>query len=181
MSAAGYDGAPTVRDASGADAAAVQEIYAPVVESTPISFETVVPTVDEMAERILATTARFPWLVAEQDRRVVGYAYATVFNDRAAYRWSVATSVYVATNAHRRGVGRALYDALVARVRTLGYVNAYAGIALPNDASIALHEAVGFRRVGVFPAAGFKLDAWHDVGWWWLPLVEPRPSKPPTA
>jgi phosphinothricin acetyltransferase len=167
-----------LRDAHPGDAGAVQAIYAPAVASTPISFETEVPTVGEMAERITTTTVRFPWLVAELDDEVVGYAYASPFNDRAAYRWSVSTSVYVADGAQRRGVARMLYDALLPRIRTLGYVNAYAGIALPNEASVALHERFGFRRVAVFPAAGFKLGAWHDVGWWWLALVEPPPATP---
>jgi L-amino acid N-acyltransferase YncA len=167
-----------VRDACVGDAGAVQTIYAPAVASTAISFETEVPTVEEMAERITTTTVAFPWLVAELDDEVVGYAYAAAFNDRAAYRWSVSTSVYVADGAQRRGVGRLLYDALLPRVRALGYVNAYAGIALPNEASVALHERFGFRRVAVFPAAGFKLGAWHDVGWWWLALVEPPPATP---
>ncbi|HEY7138003.1 MAG TPA: arsinothricin resistance N-acetyltransferase ArsN1 family B [Acidimicrobiia bacterium] len=167
-----------LRDANVGDAGGVHMIYAPAVASTPISFETEVPSVDEMAERIASTTVRFPWLVAELDGDVVGYAYAGPFNDRAAYRWSVATSVYVADAAQRRGVARMLYDALLPRVRTLGYVNAYAGIALPNEASVALHERFGFRRVAVFPAAGYKLGAWHDVGWWWLALVAPPPVAP---
>jgi phosphinothricin acetyltransferase len=167
-----------LRDACVGDAGAVQAIYAPAVASTPISFETDVPSVEEMAERITTTTARFPWLVAELDGEVVGYAYAAAFNDRAAYRWSVSTSVYVADTAQRRGVGRVLYDALLPRVRMQGFVNAYAGIALPNEASVALHEGFGFRQVAKFPAAGFKLGAWHDVGWWWLALVEPPPAAP---
>jgi L-amino acid N-acyltransferase YncA len=177
--AVGDQRAPRIRDAQLGDAGGVHEIYTPFVESTSISFETALPSVDEIARRIASTRARYPWLVAEADGRLLGYAYGSVFNDRAAYLWSVQTSVYVASDAHRRGVGRGLYDALLARVRSLGYVNAYAGITLPNDASVGLHEAVGFRRVGVFPAAGFKFGAWHDVGWWWLPLVEPRPGTPP--
>ena len=167
----------TIRAATDADAHGVCEIYRPVVTHTAASFETTPPSVDEVRDRIALTTAILPWLIADLDTRVVGYAYASAHRARAAYRWSVDTSVYVAESWHRHGVGRALYSALIERLSALGYVNAFAGITLPNPASVALHESVGFTPVGVFRSVGFKLGAWHDVGWWGIQLTEP-PAKP---
>jgi L-amino acid N-acyltransferase YncA len=167
----------TIRAATDGDAQAVCEIYRPLVERTPISFETVPPSVDEICKRIAFTTATLPWLIADRDETVVGYAYASAHRARAAYRWSVDTSVYVDDSSHRQGVGRLLYTALIERLTARGYVNAFAGITLPNPASVGLHESVGFAPVGVFRSVGFKLDAWHDVGWWGLQLNEP-PAQP---
>lgn len=166
-----------MRPATADDAAAVLAIYAPIVESTPISFELTPPTREEMARRIRATMARHPWLVAVADDGVAGYAYAAPHKDRPAYRWSVDTSVYVHQAWRSRGIGRTLYRALLDELRSLGYVSAYAGVTLPNDASVALHESVGFAAAGRYPNAGFKLGAWHDVGWWHLSL-RPPPRSP---
>ena len=161
---------------------AVASIYAPIVSDTPISFEYAAPSVAAIERRIRKTVESLPWLVAEVDGVVVGYAYASPHRERAAYLWSVDTSVYVAERAWRRGVGRSLYEVLLGELSRLGYVSAYAGITLPNDASVALHEAVGFRSVGVFPAVGYKLGRWHDVGWWHQLLTEPPDEPvPPTA
>jgi L-amino acid N-acyltransferase YncA len=168
----------TVEPAMPSDAAAVRAIYAPIVESTAISFELEVPAVDEIAERIGTTTAAWPWLVARGGEKVLGYAYAGAFRTRPAYRWSVETSVYVDGGARRRGVGRVLYARLIEILRDQGFVNAFAGIALPNESSVALHERFGYRPVGVFPAAGYKLGRWHDVGWWHLALNLPVPDPP---
>ena len=171
-----------VRRASKADAAAVQSIYAPVVAETAISFEYEVPSVPEMARRIDSTLARHPWLVAERSGDVVGYAYAGPHAERAAYAWSVDTSVYVGASSQGQGVGGALYEELIRVLIELGYVSAFAGITLPNDSSIALHEAVGFVRVGSFPAAGFKFGRWHDVGWWHRVLRRgPDRPEPPSS
>ena len=170
----------TIRDGTGADAQAVCEIYRPVVEHTAISFETRPPSVAEIRDRIVAAVATLPWLLADADERVVGYAYASEHRARAAYRWSVDTSVYVASEWQRQGVARALYARLMERLAALGYVNAFAGITLPNPASVALHESVGFTPVGVFRSVGYKLGAWRDVGWWALQLTEPvaEPEEP---
>jgi phosphinothricin acetyltransferase len=167
----------TIRAATDVDAQAVCDIYRPVVTHTAASFETTPPSVDEVRDRIALTTAILPWLIADLDTRVVGYAYASTHRARAAYRWSVDTSVYVAESWHRQGVGRALYAALIERLTALGYVNAFAGITLPNPASVALHESAEFTPIGVFRSVGFKLGTWHDVGWWALQLTEP-PAEP---
>jgi len=155
-----------LRLATPADADAIAAIYAPVIRDTVTSFETAVVPPDEMRERIDTTLARYPWLVAETGGAVLGYAYATQHRARAAYAWSVDVSVYLADRARRRGVGRALYVALLDLLTAQGYANAFAGIALPNDASVGLHEALGFTLVGVYRSVGWKLGAWHDVGWW---------------
>jgi L-amino acid N-acyltransferase YncA len=162
------------------DAEAVAAIYRPAVETSVASFEEVPPTGAEMGERIRSTLERTPWLVAEAEDGVIGYAYAGRHLERPGYRWSVNVSVYVAADARGRGVGRALYAELFATLRRQGFVNAYAGIALPNPASIALHESFGMRRVALYERVGFKFGAWHNVGWYWLRLSEPEatPSEP---
>ena len=166
-----------IRLARGEDAPAIAAIYAPYVSETPISFETVPPTADEMAGRLAKTLARFPWLVAEAEGAVVGYAYASQHRERAAYQWAADVSVYLREERQRRGIGRALYTALFAILRAQGYVNTYAGIALPNPASVALHEAMGMTPVGVYRHVGYKAGSWRDVGWWQGALREP-PSDP---
>lgn len=170
----------TVRPAAPRDAAAVRAIYAPIVQNTAISFELAVPTAEEMAKRISSTTTTWPWLVADSGATVVGYAYAGAFRTRPAYRWSVETSVYVDGGARRLGVGRLLYTRLIELLLDQGFVSAFAGVALPNEASVSFHERLGYRPVGVFPAAGYKLGRWYDVGWWHLALNEPvhEPMSP---
>jgi L-amino acid N-acyltransferase YncA len=171
-----------VRRATETDAAAMQAIYAPIVCSTFTSFETREPSVEEMRERLLGALPSHPWLVADDDDVVTGFAYASRHRERAAYQWSVDVSVYVHAAHRGRGVGRRLYTALLERLRTHGFVNAYAGIALPNDASVRLHESFGFTPVGIYRNVGFKLGAWRDVGWWQLLLREPPAApEPPTA
>jgi phosphinothricin acetyltransferase len=155
-----------LRLATTADVPAIHEIYAPIVEHTAISFETVVPSHAEIERRLADTVPQYPWLVAADDGVVLGYAYGHRFAPRAAYAWSVETSIYVRDSARGTGVGRALYDGLLGLLDAQGYEQAFAGIALPNAASIGLHEAVGFRRIGTYERVGFKFDAWHDVGWW---------------
>ena len=156
------------------DAAAVAAIYRPVVESSSVSFEEAAPNAAEMAARIRSTLVRTPWLVAEGDATaVIGYAYAGAHRDRAAYRWSVDVSAYVRDDWRGRGVGSQLYDRLTSILRDQGFVNAYAGISLPNPASVALHESIGMRRIGVYERVGFKFGAWHDVAWYGMRLSEP--------
>lgn len=166
-----------IRLARGDDAPAIAAIYAPYVSETPISFETVPPSADEMAGRLAKTLARFPWLVAEIEGAVVGYAYASQHRERAAYQWAADVSAYLRKERQQRGIGRALYTALFAILRAQGYVNTYAGIALPNPASVALHEAMGMTPVGVYRHVGYKAGSWRDVGWWQGALREP-PSDP---
>ena len=155
-----------IRVATPSDAAAIQAIYAPVVEHTAISFELAPPSVEEIAQRITATLPMFPYLVAEEDGQVMGYAYASAHRARLAYRWSVDVTVYVASNAHRKGIGRALYLRLLPLLERQGFHAAYAGIAMPNAGSIGLHEALGFVHIGTYPEVGFKHGKWHDVGYW---------------
>jgi phosphinothricin acetyltransferase len=166
--------------ATALDGEAVAAIYRPVVAETAISFETTLPDGDEMTRRIDETLPSYPWLVCEVDGRTAGYAYATRHRVRGAYQWSVDTSVYVAETFRRRKVGRGLYTSLFATLAAQGYFNAFAGIALPNPASVALHEAMGFEPIGVYRRVGYKLDRWHDVGWWQLILRrhEASPAGP---
>jgi L-amino acid N-acyltransferase YncA len=175
----------TIRPATEEDAEPTAAIYAPVVLGTFISFELEPPTPGQMRERIASTLRRWPWLVCEQDGRVLGYAYGSEHRSRAAYQWSADVSVYVHERARRLGVGRALYSSLLPLLALQGYHNAFAGIALPNPASVALHEALGFTPVGVYRSVGYKLGAWRDVGWWQRPLQQhagpPRPLLPPGA
>lgn len=161
-----------IRLATAGDAGPVAAIYAPNVTGSIISFESEPPDAEEMRRRIEGTLERYPWLVCERGGRVLGYAYAGAHGSRAAYRWSVDVSVYVDGEAHRTGVGRALYTSLFAALRVQGFYNAYAGATLPNPASVGLHEAMGFRPVGVYQKVGYKKGAWHDVGWWHLALRE---------
>jgi phosphinothricin acetyltransferase len=163
-----------IRPARLADAAAIAAVYAPYVSASAASFEEEPPGTDEVVRRM---SLGYPWLVADEGD-VVGYAYAGPHHPRAGYRWSVTVSVYLAAQAHGRGLGRALYDGLLPLLAELGYVRAFAGITLPNPASVGLHEAVGFTRVGVYHAAGFKHGAWHDVSWWERALVDPLPASP---
>jgi phosphinothricin acetyltransferase len=166
-----------IRLATVADAEQVQSIYAPYC-STPISFELVPPSVEEMCGRLAKVLSQYPWLLCEDSGEVLGYAYASQHRERAAYGWSIDTTVYIRQGRHRRGVGRALYTSLLAMLPLQGYVNAYAGVTLPNPGSVGLHEAMGFRQVGVYAQVGFKCGAWHDVVWLQRPL-QPLPAAPP--
>lgn len=165
----------TIRPATEADAEAMLAIYRPYVEQTEISFEEAVPTTEEFRARVRKYIANWACLVAEADGRVVGYAHGSAHRERAAYRWSTETTVYVAQGLHRRGVGRQLYGALMPKLRDVGYCNAYGGVALPNDASIALHLASGFKLIGTFPKVGYKSGRWVDVMWFHLPLADGSP------
>lgn len=169
-------GALVVRSGGAADAAAVAEIYRPWVEESAASFELVAPDAEEMAARIARSNQRWRWLVAELDGEVAGYAYGTAHRARPAYRWSVEVSAYVHRNHHRKGIGRALYDRLLEELTALGYCNAYAGITLPNDGSVALHRALGFEPIGVFRSVGRKFGRWHDVAWLHRPLRDTPPE-----
>lgn len=168
-----------IRAATPDDAAAVHAIYAPVVRDTPISFEFEPPSIEEIRGRITDVLRKYPWLIMERDGRVVGYVYATTHRTRAAYQWGVETAVYIAEEARGQGVGRALYLRLFDVLRRLGYVNAYAGVTLPNPPSVRLHESVGFMPIGVYPGIGWKFGQWHDVGWWRLQLQTPMPNPSP--
>jgi phosphinothricin acetyltransferase len=168
----------TIRLATTADAETIARIYGPHVAESPTSFEAEAPDAPEMARRIADTLATHAWLAFEEDGRVGGYAYGSKHRARAAYQWSAEVSVYVDETCRRRRIGQALYTSLFRILAAQGYVNAYAGITLPNEASVALHESVGFVPVGVYRQIGYKRGRWHDVGWWQLAL-QPHPAMPP--
>ena len=160
-----------IRDATSADAESCAAIYAPYVRETAITFETEAPDAGAFAERIAAAQERHAWLVAEQDGETAGYAYAGPLKPRAAYARSCETTVYLRQGLRRTGLGRALTEALLERVTERGLVRAFACIALPNEASIGLHHALGFRDAGVWERVGFKHDAWWDVAWLQMDLA----------
>lgn len=161
-----------IRDATPDDATTCAAIYAPYVQDTAISFETTPPSAQTIAERIAASQRAHAWLAAELDGSVVGYAYAAEFRQRAAYRYSCEVSVYLESGRRRTGAGRALYAVLLDRLIANGYRNAFAGITLPNPASVGLHTALGFTTVGTYHRVGWKHDAWHDVLWMQRTLVD---------
>ena len=171
-----------IRIATTADSNAIAEIYAPIVERTHISFELVPPTAEEMGRRMAAALENHVGLVAEDAAGIQGYAYAGKYREKPAYRWSTETTIYVRDGARGKGVGRSLYATLLRILAAQNYRRAFGGIALPNAASVALHEAVGFTHVGTNPEAGFKFGRWHDLGWWSLQLNagdgEPAPPVP---
>jgi phosphinothricin acetyltransferase len=173
--------ATLIRLATLADGPALADIYRPAVTDSAISFELEPPDGTAMAQRISHTMTRLPWLVCERDDVVLGYAYASPHRERPAYQWSVEVSAYVHREARRMGVARALYTALFAALVVQGFRNAYAGVTLPNAASVGLHMAVGFTPVGVYRGVGYKNGAWHDVAWFERALAPldhaPRPPR----
>ncbi|MGZ8284623.1 MAG: arsinothricin resistance N-acetyltransferase ArsN1 family B [Allosphingosinicella sp.] len=170
------------RAATPDDAAAIADLYAPFVTGSAVSFETEPPDAAAMRARIEAGGGLYPWLVAEEDGRLLGYALAARFRDRPAYRFAVETSVYLRPDAAGRGLGRRLYEPLLAMLEAQGFTQAIAAITLPNEASVRLHERLGFERAGTYRQVGWKFGAWHDVGLWQRglavagsPPTEPRP------
>ena len=171
------------RIASQDDAEAIAAVYRPYVEDSRISFEDVAPDAAEMAGRIAGNVPGLhPWLVAEEHRRVLGYAASSPFRTRRAYRWCVETSIYLTPEACGRGIGRALLTQLLDRLQSQGFVSAIGAITLPNDPSVRLHEALGFTHAGTYRGVGFKFGEWIDVGLWQRDLA-PRTAAPrePTA
>lgn len=173
------DAALYVRPAALADAVACAEIYAPYVTGTSISFEVEPPTARQVMERIADAQAAHEWLVAERSGTVIGYAYGHRFAERAAYSWSCETSIYLMPTVHRQGVGRALYEELLGRLAAKGYRRAFAGITLPNEASVSLHRALGFQDAGCYRRVGWKNAAWHDVAWMQRDLQRAEVDPPP--
>ena len=154
-----------IRFAKPSDARSLLDIYAPYVENTAITFEYEVPTIEDFATRIAKTLEKYPYLVAEEDGVVVGYAYASTYYARAAYDWAVELSVYVSQDARGQGVGSKLYDALEEMLEQMGYIHFLACISLPNEASLALHRKRGYQQVAHFPKIGYKFNRWHDIVW----------------
>lgn len=161
-----------IRLVTAADAAAIADIYAPYVTGSTVSFEAEPPGAAEMAARITSGGALYPWLVCEgADGGIAGYASASAFRARHAYRFAVETSVYVAQGAHGRGIGRRLYETMLPLLEAQGFTQAIAAVTLPNDASVALHERLGFARAGTYERVGYKLGEWLSVGLWQRPLA----------
>jgi phosphinothricin acetyltransferase len=175
-----------IRLATPADAAGMAEVYRPYVEDSRISFEEQAPDAAEMARRVTGDRPGFhPWLVAEEDGRILGFASSSPFRTRPAYRWSVETGIYLAADAHGRGLGKRLLSMLTDLLERQGYVAAIGAIALPNEPSVRLHEALGFVAAGTYRGTGFKMGEWIDVGLWQKDLaprvaapVEPLPFEP---
>ncbi|MEZ5077359.1 MAG: N-acetyltransferase family protein [Solirubrobacterales bacterium] len=171
---------PLIRPADpDRDAAACAAIYAPHVDDSHISFEDRAPDATAMAARIERTQRAYPWVVAERDGEVTGFAYADTYKERPAYRWAAAVSVYVGDAERNRGTGRALYLELFDRLRRQNFRIARAGITLPNPASVALHHRLGFVEVGISRAIGWTAGAWRDVALYQLDLAPPGEGPPP--
>jgi phosphinothricin acetyltransferase len=171
-----------IRLAVTKDSAAIAAIYRPYVEGSHFTFEEVAPDAEDIAARM--GNPVHPWLVADKDGEVVGYASTSAMRDRAAYRWSVETGIYLSPAAQGRGIGRRLLSAHVDILERQGFVTAIAGIALPNDASVALHEKLGFTPCGIERGVGFKLGRWVDVARWQRDLAPrtevPKEPRPPS-
>jgi L-amino acid N-acyltransferase YncA len=171
-----------IRLATADDGAALADIYRPAVADRATSFEVDPPDAAEMARRVAATLEHYPWLVCEDAGLVVGYAYASRHRERAAYQWAVEVSAYVRDGVHRKGVGRRLYESLFRVLALQGYQRAFAGITLPNEASVGFHSALGFTPVGTYHRIGWKFGRWHDVMWLERAVEETLapPDTPPT-
>lgn len=169
-----------IRPATAADLPRILEIYAPYVEYTAISFEYTVPTLEEFTGRFLSITAQFPWLVWEENGKVLGYAYGSLPFERAAYQWSAEASIYLCPEARGRGIGKSLYAALEEILKRQGYRKVYAIITTANEASVAFHKAVGYRHTATFPDCGYKFGQWYGTVWLEKDLnTWPAPPKPP--
>jgi phosphinothricin acetyltransferase len=168
-----------IRIARDEDAAAIHAIYAPSITDGVATFETELPGVDVMRERIRARLQHYPWLVWEDAGDVLAYAYAGRFRERAAYDWIAETSIYVRADAHRRGIARKLYSVLLDAMRLQGINQAVGVITLPGTASVAMHETMGFSAAGVWRQCGYKLGQWWDVGVWQKQLQTPAATPLP--
>lgn len=154
-----------IRSATVEDAGRCAEIYAPFVENTWVSFEQISPGVEEMARRIESALISHDWLVAATDTQIAGYAYGSPHRSRDAYKNSCDIAVYIDPTFSRKGIGRALYTELMERLQGKNMHAVFAGVALPNDASIGLHKAMGFTSVGIYKEVGRKMGKWRDVEW----------------
>lgn len=169
-----------IRFATSDDAAACAEIYRPFVDGSSVSFELTPPDASEMARRIEKLWPSHPWIIAEDNGEALGYAYGGPYRERKAYQWAVEVTVYLSPGARGKGLGRKLYEVLLAVLKLQGFTKAYGVVTLPNPASAGVHEAVGFKHFATYRDIGFKNGAWHDVGWWELDLAEARnvPTEP---
>tara|TARA_R110002096_G_scaffold179153_1_gene356108 strand:- start:18397 stop:18891 length:495 start_codon:yes stop_codon:yes gene_type:complete len=163
-----------IRPVTHSDCEAIREIYNYYIEETIVTFEEELVTTDEMARRVRETSESYPWLVCEEGGEITGYAYARTWHPRSAYRFSVESSVYLGKGNERKGLGSALYAELLPRLQALSIHSVIAGISLPNEASVAIHEKFGFKKAAHYREVGRKFDRWIDVGYWQL-IFEPAP------
>lgn len=169
-----------VRLATKEDAENFIEIYSPNIVNTAISFETEIPSVEEFEKRIEKCLQKFPWIVCSIDKKIAGYVYASSHRDREAYQWSCECSVYVHEKFQGKKMGKELYHLLFDILKHQQFRNVYAGITLPNNASVKLHERCGFTHFATYENAGYKFGEWHSVGWWKLRIndYDLNPSPP---
>lgn len=170
-----------VRLANINDAKAIREIYAPSILNAAISFETEVPAIEEMQNRIETILQKYPWIVCVVDGKLAGYVYASKHRDREAYQWSCECSIYMHKDFKGKGIGKELYQLLFAILKLQGFRNVYAGITLPNEGSINIHERCGFRHFATYENIGYKFGNWHSVGWWKLQINDYDPQPPPPS
>lgn len=168
-----------LRDARPEDLPEILAIYAPFIRNTAYTFEYEVPSPAAFAARFRAITARYPWLVWEEDGSILGYAYGSEFQPRAAFQWGADLSIYLSPEAQGRGIGRALYTALEERMAALGYYILYAAVTSANEGSCRFHEALGYTEVARFPKTGVKFGRWYDIIWYEKRVREGIPSEPP--
>jgi len=168
-----------VRMAKKEDASQILEIYSPSILTSTTSFETMVPSVADMQNRIEACLQKYPWIVCEVDGKIAAYVYASKHREREAYQWTCESSVYVHSDFKGKGIGGELYEALFQLLELQGFRNVYAGIALPNEASVRLHEKCGFVHFTTYENVGYKFGDWHTVGWWKLQVNDYDPEPPP--
>lgn len=162
------------------DIHAVLDIYKPYIETTAITFETEIPSYETFAQRVKHKLEQFPWLVYEDEGKIVGYAYASLMRERAAYEWDAELSVYLHEDSHGQGIGSKLYRVLEAILYEMNYVNLYGCITYPNEKSVKLHQKFGYKEIGIFHNSGYKLGRWHDVLWMEKqirPLNHPEKTK----
>lgn len=163
-----------VRAVQTNDIPTILEIYNHYIATSTVTFEETLLTLDEVETRIAGIQQKYPYLVYEENGEVIGYAYASVFRTRIAYRFSVETSVYVHKDHYKKGVAKQLYKELLIQLKDQGITSAMGGITLPNEASVLLHEKMGFKKVGHFEKVGYKFDQWLDVGFWQIMLNDPE-------
>ena len=168
----------SIRLISENDANEVLEIYKPYVLHTTVTFEYEMPPMDEFLQRIKVNITDYPWLVCLHGNKIIGYAYAGFHRYRTAYQWSCESTIYLSPEFHRRGIGRILYLTLFSLLRVQGYCNVYAGVSLPNEKSVGLHQSLGFTKIGIYKKIGYKFNKWCDVEWFQFHLQKHIDNPP---
>jgi phosphinothricin acetyltransferase len=166
-----------IRLAKLSDCKSILDIYQYYVLHTAITFEYDVPDVEEMENRMNNIQKKYPYVVAEVDEKIVGYSYASDFRYKAAYQWSPESTIYIHKDFHGNGIGKVLYQQLFGILTLQGFYNVFGGVALPNDASIALHKKCGFKEIGIYENIGYKFDRWHSTKWFQL-ILQPHDNNP---